>query len=46
MVSLLLLLSNADALVKAYCCSRDALQQHLDCLTRLQPPSLVRVRRV
>jgi hypothetical protein len=42
-VSLLLLLSNADALVKGYMCTRDTLQQHLDCLSKLQPPALVRV---
>jgi hypothetical protein len=43
-VSLLLLLSNADALVKGYMCTKDTLQQHLDCLSKLQPPALVRVR--
>ncbi len=43
-VSLLLLLSNADVMVKGYCCTRDNLQQHLDCLGRLAPPSLTRVR--
>ncbi len=42
-MSLLLLLSNADALVKGYMCTKDALERHLDCLTRLQPPGLVRV---
>ncbi|KAJ9512924.1 hypothetical protein QJQ45_029056 [Haematococcus lacustris] len=44
-VSLLLLLSNADSLVKAALCTRDNLEKHLDCLGKLQPPSLVRMVR-
>lgn len=42
--SLLLVLAHGDAAVKAAMCSKDALQSLLDCLQRLTPPHLVRVR--
>jgi hypothetical protein len=42
--SLLLVMAHADAAVKATMCSKDGLQNLLDCLQRLQPPHLVKVR--
>ena len=45
-INLLLVLSHADAVVKAAMCSRDSLQHHLECVGggRMQPNHLVKVR--
>ena len=44
LVNLLLVMSQADGVVKGFVCTKDNLQQLLECLGRVQPPHLVKVR--
>ena len=43
LVNLLLVMSQADGVVKGFVCTKDNLQQLLECLGRVQPPHLVKV---
>lgn len=43
LINLLLVLSQADCVVKGFVCTKDNLQQLLECLGKLQQPHLVKV---
>jgi hypothetical protein len=43
LINLLLVLSQADGVIKGFVCTKDNLQQLLECLVKLQPPHLVKV---
>ncbi|GAX73992.1 hypothetical protein CEUSTIGMA_g1442.t1 [Chlamydomonas eustigma] len=42
-VNLLLVMSQADLVVKSFVCHKENLQQCLDCLVRIQPPHLLKL---